>query len=153
VTPPFTYKTVTASYKSPDGTNVTGSVRFIPSETVTDTDGNLIVARTPLTVALSSGALSIALLVTDDADTTPTGWVWQVAELFSGGREWEFELPSASPSVVDLSDLTPATTATPVSSYASTATVAAIDTRLTSAEVDLAATLAAGVIHPFLFPN
>ena len=132
--PPYTYKTVTGTYKDPDGTNVAGSVRFIPSTTVTDTAGNVVVPPTPQTVVLSSGAFSLDLLCTDDSNTNPTGWVWQVKELFSGGREWEFALSTAHPSTVDLSDLTPATTVDETYTYATLATVAALDARVTAAE-------------------
>jgi len=110
VTPPFAYKTVVGTYKAPDGTNVAGSVRFVPSATVYDSSGNVIVPPTPITAVLASGALSVSLLVTDDPTTNPTGWVWQVTELFAGGREWEFQLPSASAATVNLADLAPAST-------------------------------------------
>lgn len=108
--PPFAYKTVVGTYKSPDGTNVAGSVRFVPSATVYDSSGNIIVPPTPITATLASGALSVLLLVTDDPTTNPTGWTWQVTELFAGGREWEFQLPTASASTVNLADLAPAST-------------------------------------------
>lgn len=149
--PPFTYKDVRGTYLSPDGTAVSGQVRFIPSTTVYDTSGDVVVPPVPVTETLDgSGQFAVDLLVTDDPYTTPTGWVWRVTELFSGGREYEFELPSSSPSVVQITDLTPTTTVQTVYSYATTSEVQALEDRMNSLEATAVITTAAIVIHPFL---
>ena len=145
--PPFTYRTVVGTYTAPDGTAVVGDLRFVPSETVTDAAGNVVVPATPITVTLDAyGQFDVDLLVTDDADVNPTGWTWRVTELFSPQREWEFQLPSSAPSppsTVQIADLAPVTATDVTYAYATLATVAALDARVTSAEATVAAAQAA----------
>jgi hypothetical protein len=138
VTPPIPYKTVSGAYVGPDGAPVAGAaLRFIPSATVVDTDG--------------AGAFSVQLAVTDDPDTQPVGWTWRLSELFPGGREVDFFVPSALPGAVDFADLSPATDVDVRYAYATTATWATLEGRVTSLEATAAIVNAGAVlIHPFL---
>jgi hypothetical protein len=107
-TPPLDYKTVTGQYVAPDGSVVAGTLRFIPSETVYDVAGNVIVPASPILVTLDgTGAFSVDLAVT----TTVQSF-----------------------------------------SYATTATLAALDARVTDIEA-MAAVINAGAVllHPFLY--
>lgn len=152
-TPPIAYKTVTGRYDGPDGTDLAGlSLRFIPSDTVTDASGNVVVPALPITVITDfTGAFSVDLMVTDDPSTNPTGWAWRLSELFPGGREIDFFVPAASPASVDFADLTPATDLDVRYAYTSTATTAALDARVTSLEATAAIVNAGAVlIHPFV---
>jgi hypothetical protein len=153
-TPPLDYKTVTGQYVAPDGSVVAGTLRFIPSETVYDVAGNVIVPASPILVTLDgTGAFSVDLAVTDSPDTSPTGWVWQLSELIPNGNETTFSVPAASPASVPLTTLTSAVTTTVQSfSYATTATLAALDARVTDIEA-MAAVINAGAVllHPFLY--
>jgi hypothetical protein len=145
--PPITYKTVTGTYMSPDGAAVAGSVRFVPSAAVLDSTGHVVVAATPITAVLAAGVLSVELACTDVVGTSPTGWVWQVSELFAGGRETTFQLPSAGGVLVYLADLLPPDSVDESYAYASQAAVAAVDARLVTLEsIDLTAI----ALHPFL---
>jgi hypothetical protein len=149
--PPYTYLNVVGTYTSPDGTAVAGDIRFVPSDPTANSATPVSVPANPITVTLDgSGQFSTYLLVTDDANTTPTGWVWRVSELFAGGREWDFELPSALTEPVDISTLSPATATATSYSYVTSATFATLEDRVTSVEETAGLALAAIVIHPFL---
>jgi hypothetical protein len=153
-TPPIPYKTVTGRYDGPDGTDVAGvTLRFIPSTTVVDAGGNVVVPALPITVITDgTGAFSVNLMVTDDPDTNPTGWSWRLSELFPGGREVDFFVPSTSPASVAFADLTPATDIDERYAYTTTATTAALDARMTSLEATAAIVNAGAVlIHPYIW--
>lgn len=152
MTPPIPYKTVTGRYVGPDGSVVAGTLRFIPSTTVYDVSGNVIVPATPIFVALDgTGSFSVNLAVTDSGTTAPPGWVWQLSELIPNGTESTFPVPSASPASVPLTALTSTVgmTTTPNYSYVSTAMLAALDSRVASLETE--ATASYHGVHPFLF--
>jgi hypothetical protein len=153
VTPPIPYKTVSGAYVGPDGAPVAGAaLRFIPSATVVDAAGNVVVPPLPITVLTDgAGAFSVQLAVTDDPDTQPVGWTWRLSELFPGGREVDFFVPSALPGAVDFADLSPATDVDVRYAYATTATWATLEGRVTSLEATAAIVNAGAVlIHPFL---
>jgi hypothetical protein len=155
-TPPLDYKTVTGQYIAPDGSVVAGTLRFIPSETVYDVSGNVIVPASPILVTLDgTGAFAVNLAVTDDPTTAPTGWVWQLSELIPNGKESTFSVPAASPASTPLTTLTAAvsTTTTQVFTYVSLAAFAALDARVTDVEAQSAVTFAAVSVHPFLLLN
>lgn len=148
--PPITYKTVVATYTGPDGAAIAGSLRFIPSATVLDSVGRVVVPPTPITAALNgSGYVEVELACTDVTGTTPTGWVWQLSELFSGGRETTFSLPTAGGSTVYLADLVPPESTEATYAYASQAALDALTARVTALEASVAVANAATVIHPF----
>lgn len=154
MTPPIPYKTVSGNYVGPDGVPVAGvSLRFIPSATVVDAAGNVVVPALPITVATDgAGHFTVDLAVTDDPDTAPVGWTWRLSELFPGGREVDFLVPSALPPAVDFADLTPATDVDVRYAYATTASVAAVDARVTSLEATAAIVNAGAVlIHPYIW--
>jgi hypothetical protein len=151
-TPPFTYKEVVGKYLAPDGDPVAGQIRFQPSTTVMDFSGNVVVPPTPIAVTLDgAGEFTIDLLVTDDAQTTPTGWTWDVRELFAGGRSWSFQLPSSLVSPVQIAILAPAlVTPSETYQYATLAQLSNIDGRVTNAESSLAVLEMAAIVHPFI---
>ena len=152
MTPPIPYKTLVGKYVGPDGTPVSGQLRFTPSTTIYDSTGNIAVAPFPLFVTLDgTGSFSVQLEVTDNPTTTPTGWVWQMSELIPDGAEVTFQVPSASPSTVSLGMLTPVTASTPQYSFMTTAQGAALDARVTHAENLAAIVQAASVTHPFIY--
>lgn len=153
-TPPIAYKTVTGRYVGPDGTPVAGGpLRFLPSTTVVDADGNVVVPPLPIEVTTDgTGAFSVDLLATDAPGTSPAGWSWRLSELFPPQREIDFLVPAASPASVDFADLTPATDADERYAYTTTATTAALDARVTSLEATAAIVNAGAVLlHPFLY--
>ena len=150
-TPPIAYKTVTGRYDGPDGTDLAGlSLRFQPSATVVDASGNVVVPALPITVVTdSSGSFSVNLMVTDAAGTSPTGWTWRLSELFTGGREIDFLVPSSSPASVSFASLSPATGEDVRYAYATTAGLAALDARVATIETEAVSSYHG--VHPFLF--
>jgi hypothetical protein len=153
VTPPIPYKTVSGTYVGPDGTPMAGvSLRFIPSATVVDSSGGVVVPALPITVQTNgSGVFTVDLEVTDDPGTQPEGWTWRLSELFPGGREVDFLVPSALPAAVNFADLTPATDVDVRYAYATTASVAVLSDRITDLEATAAIVNAGAVlIHPYL---
>lgn len=128
---------------SDEATPVPGRLRFVPSATVYDVTGNIVVAPVPLFATLDAddGTFSIGLLATDDPDANPQGWVWLVTEMFAGGREYAIQVPVSSPSSVPLAELTPVVDVDLTYAYATLATVQALSYRMDALEVE------AGVRH------
>lgn len=150
-TPPIEYRHVRGRYLAPDGSPVAGSLRLVPTATVYDTVGGVVVAPTPIMVALGDlGTFEVLLAVTDATGTTPTGWAWRCAELFAGGREWDFQLPASSSDPVDLSALAPASAVEASWQYATLAAHGLLEARVEAVEATAAVAEIATVIHPFL---
>jgi hypothetical protein len=174
-TPAIASRIVTGTIVLPDGTPAEGSVRFLPSVEVRDVTGLVTVARAPLTVDLdSNGEFSIELSVTDDPDAQPQGWVWEMTTLIEVRSTRRFQLPSSSPSTVDVAQLESALPVelAPQFQYASVAMVngalaelaatdadlradvaatdADLNARMDLIDLDAAVVTAAVVVHPFL---
>lgn len=168
-TPAIASKTVTGTYVAPDGSPAAGTLRFIPSATVQDVTGHIVVAPFPLEVDLDEdGHFSIELSVTDDPDAEPQNWTWHLTELLAITREVDFLLPSAGPSTVDISTILPASDVVASYQYASivqvnealdsvAASVAGVEVieddlnaRMDQIDLDSAVVTAAVVVHPFL---
>ena len=149
--PPIDFRTLVGAYLKPDGTPVAGQLRFVPSDTVFDSDGNIVIAPFPLYATLDvNGEFEIDLACTDVPDTSPTGWSWTLSELIPDGREYSFQVPVASPPVAHIADLAPAIVTQPLYSYATSAALAALDARVVTVEAQTAVTFAAIGLHPFL---
>lgn len=104
----LSYVTVTGNFKNPDGTAAEGLVEFYTDVQLVNVTTNQIVVPGTYRAQLVSGAFSISIPATDDADFSPTGWTWRVRELVEDAiREYSISLP-ASPSTVDLADVVPA---------------------------------------------
>lgn len=102
----FTLVTVTGSY-SGQGTGVTGSVTFTPTQVMSN-NGSVLVCS-PLTVQLDQyGAFAVLLAANDDDGTIPVGTTYKVSEEITSAfsREYFIIVPSAQLSV-DLSTLSP----------------------------------------------
>ena len=148
MSPPITYKTVVGTYTAPDGTPVAAPLRFIPSKTVYDAAGSVVIPPLPILVSADAfGYFEVELGCTDVAGTTPVGWVWQMTELFPGGREIEFQLPSAGGSTVPLSSLLPVDAVDVTYAYASQASISSLQARVTAIE---AFDFTAYQLHPYL---
>jgi hypothetical protein len=153
VSPPIEYRTLVGAYVSPDGTPIQGSniLRFIPSDTVFDSDGNIVVPPQPVYASTDvNGEFEVDLICTDAPNTTPTGWSWTLSELFPGGKEYSFQVPVSSPPVAHIADLAPAIVTQPLYSYATSAALAALDARVVTVEAQTAVTFGAVGIHPML---
>jgi hypothetical protein len=96
---------VTGTYLDAEGNAVAGSVVFYLSVPLIDATDHVIVTPGPYTATLVSGAFSLRLPFTDNADVQPAGFSYQVFEQVPGGRSFYIQLPSALGSTVDLSTL------------------------------------------------
>lgn len=101
--------TVSGTYKHPDGTAFKGKLLFTPEPAIltSGTHGTLVLGTVEATLD-ANGAVSVALLATDDADVTPSGWTYLVQERWydAPGRSYPLSLPAAAPTV-DLADVAP----------------------------------------------
>jgi hypothetical protein len=117
--------TVTGTYSTITGSPVLSrrgrapQVGFTPSAVITDSDGKIIYTQQAVVALLNAdGQFSISLACTDNAGWSPAGWVWNVSEVIPDlGREYSILLPSTLGETVDISDLSPVTTAPAVSAY------------------------------------
>jgi hypothetical protein len=101
--------TVTGSYSDGAGNPQSGSVLFIPSNSVTDQAGKVIVARVPVAVSLAGGSFSLAgLACTDNANLIPAGWWWVITVAVAGAATtFSAYLPSTLGASADMSVISP----------------------------------------------
>lgn len=101
--------TVSGSFQRPDGTAMKGKILFTPEPAIltSGAHGTLLLGTTEAVLDVN-GAFTVALLATDDADVTPTGWTYRVQERWhdAPGRSYPLSLPAAAPAV-DLADVAP----------------------------------------------
>ncbi len=102
------------------GNPAAGLVKFTPQLTnqfINDPGANTIIAPTPTHVMLDvNGQFSVVLGTTDDPDTNPIGWTYEV-EIVTGGTETQrtvyyISLPAGG-SPIDLADISPTVVLTP----------------------------------------
>ncbi len=111
----LTTVTVTGKWRLPDATVPAGTVRFEPSTAFQNTGDDTFVVNSVEATLDASGAISVALYATDDADTSPANAQYTVTERIAGAtRIYNVEIPNAN-STVDLADLAPTTAQTSVS--------------------------------------
>lgn len=107
----WTLVTVQGLYLQLDGTPASGRVTFTPSPThVVDAASHTIVVGTPIIAVLDgTGAFTVQLPVSDDPDTTPSGWTYKVAEATgSVKRSYDIVVPVDTPGgVINLADVVP----------------------------------------------
>lgn len=100
-------RTVTGKFLAPDGTPAVGELEFTPSNTlVYDTDGNVYIVTGQTVILDANGAFSTTLMVTDDVNVEPNGWLWYVDERIPNGKSWYMELPTSG-SPLDISTIYP----------------------------------------------
>jgi hypothetical protein len=118
-------RTVAGTLEDAEGTDLTGTITFRPSQPLYDLDGNRIVGTAPITATLASGAFSVTLFATDDATTTPDGATYTISEDLTGAdgtairRSYKAEIPAGS-GTLRYEDLVEVTTQ-PSYSYATSA--------------------------------
>lgn len=111
---------VTGSFPSGGvGTSpLSGTVTFTPSTDLTDAAGHVIIRAAPVEASLDyTGGISVQLVCTDNADLSPTGWTWTVAERIVGlgVRSYSVLLPASDGPTIDLAALVHVTPVTPPS--------------------------------------
>src|ERR1700683_3802617 len=126
---------VTGQYLTPAGDPVLvregrpAQVTFTPNAVITDGTGKVIFNTRPIVALLNAeGQFSITLACTDNADLNPSGWCWNVNEEIPDlGRDYSILLPSTLGGTADISDLSPVSVVTAVSSYVLVSEVGAPD--------------------------
>lgn len=109
LTPNLTVVEITGTYVDIEGNPVAGQVRFTPRATLLDPIYEQIIIASTVSATLdSNGSISIYLPATDDPDTTPTGFTYQVEEAFVGGRTFDIAVPKDTVGALDLATLVPA---------------------------------------------
>lgn len=108
LTPNLTTVTVGGQYVDVSGAPVAGQVKFTPRPIVIDAQADQIIIPRTVTVDLdANGEFTVVLPVTDDSSVSPINWTYRVEEAFTGGRTYDIQLPSGSPTI-DLADVSPA---------------------------------------------
>jgi hypothetical protein len=106
--------TVTGTFVDFEGNAIVGQVRFVLSSLLRNPAGDQIVVPSTVTKTLdSNGSFTVALPATDDTDVIPN-FTYTVQETFTKGRTYTLSLPVATVGNLDLADVSPDTTATPV---------------------------------------
>jgi len=121
----LTTVTVTGTYTDGEGTPLTGTVRFTPNATLTDTTDDQVISPVPVIVTLdSAGHFSVPLYATDNPDLSPSGWAWQVTEMIAETpkrtwvtRTWSTFIAHADGATQALGSLQPATGGPALASY------------------------------------
>ncbi|MFD3952189.1 GDSL-type esterase/lipase family protein [Streptomyces albidoflavus] len=101
--------TLTGRYIRPDGTPLKGTVTFTTPALLTLSGADTISAGSATVSLDAEGMFSVLLVATDNANTQPVEWAYQVTERFQDvtGRTYSIMLPSTTPTV-DIADIAPA---------------------------------------------
>jgi lysophospholipase L1-like esterase len=101
--------TLTGRYVYPDGTPLVGTVTFATPALLTLSGADTISAGAVTVTLDPSGQFSVILIATDNVNSQPTGWLYQVTERFKdvSARTYSIPLPQGTPTV-NLADIAPA---------------------------------------------
>lgn len=115
----ITTRQVHINLRDKDGAAATGQVDFTNRYALRDTEGHLILAPGTYTADLVEGEATIELPVTDDAETSPTGWAYTVRVATDVLEDrFSIEVPTGDLSTLEFSDIAPVPSAAQVASYA-----------------------------------
>jgi len=108
--------TVTARYETMNGDPAAGSITLTPS--VAMSNAGETISTIPLTLTLASGQATFQAAAIDDPGTTPSGVVYNVTENITGAspRTYSVQFSYLVPTV-NLSDIAPASTLVPSTTY------------------------------------
>lgn len=111
--------TLTGTYETAEGEPSVGTVKFIPSIANTDNVNKKLLTQATAEVTLDdTGAFSVELPASDDADWASPGWTYGVHEDIDGiRRHYNIELLEINAPTVDLSTIAPVDPAVPSSTY------------------------------------
>jgi hypothetical protein len=104
--------TVRATYRKPDGLPFQGTVTFVSPATIQLSEAETIVAGQATATLDAEGSIELILVATDNANMTPTDWVYRVTEQFKnddtakGRLPYSLALPQAD-AEVDLAVIAP----------------------------------------------
>lgn len=114
----MSFCTVTDTYEDGSGAFYTGTVQFAPTVELQDTVNHITIGVAPIIATLTSGAISVNLHFTDDANIIPNNpasnsWVYRVTELVippgqtavEARQPYYLQIPAATGNAVSLSNL------------------------------------------------
>ena len=101
----ITLITLTGQYLDFQGEAILGQVKIYPSQVLIDAAADRIIIPTVITTDLVSGAFSVQVPITNDADVAPLNFNYLFEESFEGGRTYSIQLPASLGGSVDISDL------------------------------------------------
>lgn len=108
---------VLGTFLTPEGTPSTGTVSFTPSSWLLNSGANIAIPNSTVTKSLgTAGNFTVTLPITDDADLSPSGWIYTVSEVVDGvSQSYNIAIPGtvAAGGTVFLADLTPVAPAGP----------------------------------------
>lgn len=101
--------TLTGRYARPDGTPYAGSVTLSAPDVIRLPDADVTALGSVSVTLDGTGAFSVVLIATDNADSRPTNFTYTVTETLVGQatRTYSIALPQGTPTV-DLADIAPA---------------------------------------------
>jgi hypothetical protein len=131
----FTIITVTGTYHKADSSPASGSVTFLATGTMRDTDSDVTITPAEITATLDvNGSISVELAANDGVFTTPRGITYEVTERIEDSNETKSFVTISYNSLddtVDLADLVPNIQTVITQNYA---TKQYVDSLLDSAE-------------------
>lgn len=101
--------TVTGVYADANGSPQTGTVTFVPTQWLRDTDSDTVIPVLPYVASLTSGSFSASLVATDNEDIDQV-WAYQIVERIDGAVNTFTTLLPASLVSVSTADLIPVVT-------------------------------------------
>lgn len=122
-----------------------GTVTCTPNVLLTSAADHMTIPQVPVVIRLFNNPLpSVQLLATDSDDIAPTGWGWLIQPDFPGAPAGQvYQIVSTGGTVQYLSELTPATEAPDIITFATSSELSSETTRAEAAEAAAAATAAA----------
>lgn len=98
--------TVTGQYIDFSGNPIAGQVKFYTSQMLIDAAADRIIVPSTITANLdATGAFSVVVPTTNDADVSPLNFTYTYEEAFIGGSTYTIALPASLGASVDISDL------------------------------------------------
>lgn len=102
--PEISTRLVLGQYYALDGSAATGTITFVPSAQVKDSNGTTILSGLISVMLDDEGSFAVELPCTDDSDLTPSGWYYTVRTRTSGVAPTETKMYlSTSEDSLDLS--------------------------------------------------
>lgn len=110
----WTMVTLRWNFVNLDGSKPAGSVKITPYTSrfrVTGVSSDTLVLNGPITAPLVNGAVTVSVPATDDPDTDPTGFTYEITEIITGVKpnvSYHIEVPSSmSATGIDVAEVAP----------------------------------------------
>jgi hypothetical protein len=129
---------LTGQYLDFRGLPIAGQVKITNPEFLVNAAANRLIVPTTITAQLdATGAFTLTVPVTNDADVSPLAFTYSFEESFIGGATYSISLPSSLGATVDIADIRPTDSVVSYIQPASGDLVAPLNVRITQEETDL----------------